>query len=141
MYRILHDVEIVCNREELYNAIVSPEYLDRWWTLRSSGIDSIGEEFTFYFGENYDWRAVVTDMKKNSFIEWKMTFADADWTGTYLRFDLNTNQDFMLLSFSHIAWKNANAHFKRTSYCWALYLRGLKLLIEQGVEKPYGSRT
>lgn len=113
-----------------------PELLNKWWTTQSEGQAQVNEEFRFYFSEDYDWRARVLEVSENESISYQMLEADDDWKHTILSFELSsTDHNHHLLRFEHRNWKQVNAHFRRTSYCWALYLNDLKKYVEQKFNK------
>ena len=142
MFSIHHDITIKSSAESIFNAITQPEGLDSWWTKKSSGSPKMGTEYRFFFTTGYDWFAKVllaTDKKQ---IMFKMIDADPDWIDTLLTFTIiKKENDSCLLRFDHTEWRSINDHFRRTSYCWALYLRGLKKYLEEGLVTPYGRRT
>lgn len=140
MYNIYHDVIIQAPAKQIFDAVSTAEGLANWWTLKSDGQAQIGAAYQFYFAPEYDWRAKVTALISPRFIEYTLVHADADWTGTVLGFMINSEEDSCTLSFSHEGWATNNAHFRRTSYCWAQYLRCLKDFIEQGEVLPYPER-
>lgn len=41
---------------------------------------------------------------------------------------------------SHTGWADAGEHFRISSYCWAAYLRLLRLYVEEGQIAPYEKR-
>jgi uncharacterized protein YndB with AHSA1/START domain len=127
MYHICHDIEIHAFVEDIFNQISEPEGLNAWWTVRSSGTAKTNEEFQFYFSDDYDWRAKVLEVSKNESISFQMTKADEDWKNTMLSFEIINKGDHVhVLRFEHRNWNEINAHFRRTSFCWALYLNTLK---------------
>lgn len=140
-HTIYHDVEIITSPDHLFHTITSAEGLEKWWPLHAVGIPAIGEEYSFYFSPEYDWRAKVIDCEANKFIEWKMIVADDDWQDTKLRFSIIERDHACILRFEHRSWGDINDHFRRTSYCWALYLRCLKDYIERSVILSYNKRT
>ncbi len=44
------------------------------------------------------------------------------------------------VAFSHTGWPAANAHFRTSSFCWAMYLRLFKRYVEAGEVVPYARR-
>ena len=73
--------------------------------------------------------------------ELRITRADEDWTGTLVGFSLEEEGGGTKVSFSHRGWPGPNAHFRRSSYCWAMYLRVLKRFVEAGETVEYEKRT
>jgi hypothetical protein len=44
------------------------------------------------------------------------------------------------VAFHHVGWPEANAHHRTSSFCWAMYLRLMRLSIENGTVVPYAER-
>jgi uncharacterized protein YndB with AHSA1/START domain len=137
---ILHDFVIKAPRAQVFQAIATPEGLDRWWTLRSSGRAELGATWELYFGEPHDWRAVVTRCRPGEAFELGLTRADAEWSGTSVRFTLAEHDDLTALRFAHVGWPSSSAHCRTSSYCWAMYLRLLRRWLELGETVPYALR-
>jgi uncharacterized protein YndB with AHSA1/START domain len=132
MPSILHDLVISSPPGRVFKAITEPAQIDNWWTLRSSGAPVLGNEYRLYFGEPYDWRAVVSDLQQDRIFEWHMTHALEDWIGTKVRFVLIEIEGGTNVSFSHSGWKDHSEHYRISSYCWAQLLRLLKRWVEAG---------
>jgi len=142
MFSIHHDITIKSSAQRIFEAITKPEDLDSWWTKESSGIPKMGSEYRFYFTKGYDWYAKVLLCTPNKQIMFKMIDADADWIDTLLTFTINKKDEKLcVLRFDHTEWRGINDHFRRTSWCWAMYLRGLKKYLEESIVNPYGTRT
>ncbi len=125
----------------VFEAVSSAEGLSAWWTLRASGRPQLGASYRLYFGPDYDWLAEVTECTAGRSIEWAVTSADADWTGTRVSFILENHDSGVLVRFCHAGWAQRNDHYLRSAYCWALYLRLLKRYVELGETVPYQERT
>ena len=141
MADILHDFVIRAAPGEVFAAVSTPRGLDRWWTKRSSGMPRAGETYELWFGPEYDWRGRVTKCVPGAEFEMKVIDADEDWTGTLVGFRLKGVEDRTRVSFYHTGWASANAHFRQSSYCWAMYLRVLRRYLEAGETVPYENRT
>lgn len=137
---ILQDFPIQAPPQQVFEAIATPAGLDAWWTLRCTGRPARGEIYEFDFGPGYVWRGRVIACEAGRCLEWEMVEADADWTGSRVRFELEATARGTQLRFSHHGWPGANAHFRTSGYCWAMYLRLLKRYVERGEIVPYGAR-
>lgn len=132
MYHIYHDIEIHCLQETLFDAVTLPAHLDRWWTVRSEGRPETDAVYSFYFSDDYDWRAKVMECHRPDSITYLMTAADKDWMNTLLSFEIRSlNRQTQVLRFEHRNWSSTNDHFRKTSYCWALYLNDMKKFLEK----------
>ena len=140
MQDILQDFPIQASPSAVFQAIATPEGLDKWWTLRSSGVPAIGEEYELWFGPGYDWRARVVACAPDSAFALEMTRSGADWAGSRVAFRLSPRDGATWVQFTHSGWPNANEHFRISAHCWALYLRILRRWVERGETVPYEER-
>ncbi len=140
-YAIFHDVHISAAPKALYDAVSLPWQLIHWWPLKCEGVPSVGSMYNFFFTAEYDWFGKVTKADEAKAFHIKMTKADTDWNPTSFGFDLLEQDNGTLLQFWHKDWPECNAHFKRSSYCWALLLKGLKDYVENGIVVPFEQRS
>ena len=137
---IYHDVTINASTERTFEAATRPEDLNAWWTLECAGTPEIAATYKFYFGPDFDWHAEVCAVEAPKLIAWKFTMADQDWTGTELRMEFKALEGSTRVRFEHTGWQTRNDHFRRSSYCWAQYLRLFKSYLEHGASVPYRDR-
>ena len=140
MAEILHQFPIKAPIEEVFEAVSTPEGLDRWWTLRCSGKPEPDAIWELYFGPEYDWRAVVTRFVKDNEFELSITEAMPDWVGARVGFNLFEENGVTTVRFHHRGWVEKSEHFCISSYCWATYLRLLKRNVEHGEFVLYHER-
>jgi uncharacterized protein YndB with AHSA1/START domain len=140
-YSIFHDLEILASRSEIFQAITSPAMLEKWWPLRCSGVPKIGESYNLYFTSEYDWWGEVIEYEKDTKFRISMTKSDSDWNPTNFGFELvEARSGVVRVEFSHLGWPEINEHFRRSSYCWALLLKGLQNYLEEGIILPFEMR-
>ena len=139
-FSIYHDLFIHSTLSAVFRAVSDPKELVRWWPLECSGIPQKGEVYRFYFGPEYDWYGEVTQLEQDHSFYIKMTRSDKDWNPTTFGFTFVQQGDSVWVQFSHTGWEACNAHFRRTSYCWANLLRGLKNYVEKGEIVPFEAR-
>jgi len=137
---IFHDFLVNSPASKVFEAIATPRGLDAWWTVTSSGIPAEGERYGLYFGDGYDWKAVVTRITPDREFEIQLTEADADWTGTRVGFQLNEENGATAVRFHHTGWPHSNEHFRISCFCWAMYLRLARRYVEKGEIVPYADR-
>ena len=140
MADIYHSFPITASAPKVFEGMTTPQGLDAWWTLRAAGHPAEGAEYALYFGEKYDWRAVVTRSVPGREFELRMTRSGPDWAGTRVGFQLIDKNGFVQVRFHHLGWPEANEHFRTSSYCWAMYLRLLRRYVESGELVPYERR-
>jgi len=140
MADILHDFSIEASPDRVFQAVSTPEQLDRWWTKRSRGQPVEGAEYELWFGPDYDWRATVTRCIPESEFELQLIRADGDWIGTCVGFRLDSAANGTQVQFYHAGWAEPTEHYRVSSYCWAMYLRILRRYLEHGETVPYEKR-
>ena len=138
---IYHDFTIDASLENVYKAITEPQHLVNWWPLKCEGKPQLGMKYNFFFSSEYDWYGQVVKCSPNESFHIKMTRADADWNPTTFGFDLEEKNGKVLLHFTHLNWLENNAHFRKTSFCWAMLLKGLKDYIEKDIILPFEERS
>jgi uncharacterized protein YndB with AHSA1/START domain len=137
---IVYEFPIRATRAAVFRALTTAQGLDAWWSKTSSGVPEVGNEYHLGFGPEYAWRAVVTHAVPNQGFELLMTTADADWTGSRVRFDLADEGASTRLVFHHRGWPSDNEHYRVSCFCWALYLRVLRRYVERGELVAYEDR-
>lgn len=126
MYDIHHNFAVKSSSQKVFDAFWTPQGLDSWWTLQSAGNPEIGNRYTFYFGNGYDWRAEVIHLVAGRELTWKMVQTIDDWKSTSVGFQLKEIGRNTHVHFFHRGWLEANEHFGITTYCWGSYCRDLK---------------
>ena len=139
-HSIHHDLVIKAPISKVFAAISEPEQLEHWWPLKCEGKPEEGATYNLFFGPEYNWFGVVTHIEPNISFHIKMTKSDADWDPTSFGFDLKETELGVKLGFWHVGWPECNTHFKRSSYCWAMLLKGLKDYLEKGIIVPFEDR-
>ena len=137
---ILHRLPVRAAAARVFEMFASPAGLNEWWTLSAEGVPRIGTIYSFGFGPGYAWEGVVTACEPGRRIEWEMTQADVDWTGTRVGVRLSTSGDQTTLDFYHAGWRHANEHYRTTNCCWAAYLRVLRRCLEHAEHVRYDDR-
>jgi uncharacterized protein YndB with AHSA1/START domain len=138
---ILFSFVINADPARVFDTVATPTGLNAWWPIDSSGRPGLGERYEFDFGPGYRWAAVVKRCAPGVELEWEMTEADSDWTGTRVHFALAREAPGTRVEFAHTGWREPNRHFRVSAYCWAAYLRLLGRHIEFGDVVPYAERS
>jgi uncharacterized protein YndB with AHSA1/START domain len=140
MADIFHDLPIKAPIDKVFRAISTPEGLDGWWAKSSTGKPEQGAEYELSFGPEYNWLARVTRCVAPVEFELQLVQADHDWTGSRVKFVLETRGKITWLRFLHTGWPSANEHYRISCNCWAMYLRILRRSLEHGESVPYEER-
>ncbi|WGD34035.1 SRPBCC domain-containing protein [Olleya sp. YS] len=139
-HNILHDLVIKVAPKQVFDAVTQPEHLNNWWTLKSSGQPELGAEYNLNFTDKYDWYCKVSEVVPNQSFYLKMTQSDPDWMPTTFGFNLKNHDNGTLVEFSHNDWQSNSHHFRHSTYCWALLLKGLKQYLENHIILPFEAR-
>jgi uncharacterized protein YndB with AHSA1/START domain len=140
MSDISHLLTVYAGAGKVFEGISSLEGLNHWWAKTAEGEPALGATYRFYFGQHYNWKAIVTKFKTGKEFELEMTEADLDWLGTKVGFLLNPTNKGTQVEFYHSGWLENNEHYRNSSFCWAMYLRILKRYLELGEQVPYEER-
>ncbi len=140
MTDILHQFPIDASLERVFDGFSSPADLDQWWTLRSTGAPEVGTSYHLDFGPGYQWQALVIQADRPHQLTLEFTDADPDWLGTTLHVSLKPEVGGTQVRFAHRGWRDQNAHYRTSAYCWAMYLRILKRFLEHGEVVAYDRR-
>lgn len=137
---INHIFPINASPARVFEAISTAKGLDSWWSKHCLGNPTVGAQYSFDFGPDYQWLAVVT--KCTVAVEFELEFfqSDSDWNGSKVGFLLAPNGKYTQLDFYHCGWPQDNEHFRISNYCWAMYLRLLKRNLEFGEFVAYEER-
>jgi len=138
---IFHRFQVNARPSRVFAMFSDPKLLSEWWTLEAEGIPEAGELYRFDFGPGYRWQGLLAACDPDRWIEWEITDADGDWTGTKVgaRFT-ERDGDRTVVDFYNSGWRHANDHFRTSSCCWANYLRVLRRFVEHGERVPYERR-
>lgn len=139
-FDIYHDVTLKASINEVFERITKSGHLENWWPKKCTGTPKLGARYNFYFTPDYDWFGKVVEFERNKKFYIEMTESDEDWDNTVLKFDIEQNNESVLLKFSHNGWPSCNHHFRRSSFCWAILLNGLKGYCEKETVVPFEER-
>ena len=139
-FAIYHNLWIDARPDAVFRAVSLPEELVNWWPKICEGTPAAGGAYHFYFSDEYDWYGRVLEYTEPERFSIAMTQADEDWSPTCFGFELLPSGTGTEVHFFHEGWPACNAHYKRSNYCWAILLLGLKNYVEQGIILPFEER-
>lgn len=141
MHAIYHDFTIKSSKQKVFDAFTNPNHLNNWWTLQSNGVPILNSEYNLNFTEEYNWFAKVIKVEANTSFYLTMTVSSDDWLPTTFGINLVELPKEILVKFSHTGWLAQNEEFRKTSFCWAILLNGLKNYIENSLIIPFEERN
>ncbi len=137
MVDILHRVGVTSSPEEVYDALTTIDGLKGWWTENTNGDADPGGVIAFRFApvpDGFDMK--VMDAKSGELVLWEVVDGPEEWIGTQVRFELKQEDDFTIVLFSHIGWREPVEFMHHCSTKWATYLMSLKRYVETGRASP-----
>jgi uncharacterized protein YndB with AHSA1/START domain len=141
---IVHEFTVKAQPERVFQLFATPEGMEKWWTKASGGETREGGEVRLYFGRDFKWRGRVTRSNPPHGFELEITEAHPDWLGTRVGCELIAEgaegAPLTRVRFYHSGWPEANAHWRVSNFCWAMYLRILRRNAEFGEEVEYEKR-
>ena len=140
MVDILHRVGIKASSERVYKALATRDGLADWWTTDTQGQSEVGKVIKFRFSDGdreiggFDMK--VLELRPAERVSWEVIDGPAEWIGTKVSFDLKQEDDFSIVLFKHLGWKEPGEFMHHCSTKWATFLMSLKALVETGKGAP-----
>ncbi|MBV8255852.1 MAG: SRPBCC domain-containing protein [Chitinophaga sp.] len=137
MANILHRVGIKTSSiEDVYRALTTNAGLAGWWTTDTSGEgDQVGNIVLFRFDKGgFDMK--VKKLQSPNLVEWEVIDGPIEWVGTTINFEMRQEDDYVLVLFQHLNWKEPVEFMYHCSTKWAIFLMSLKALVETGKGAP-----
>jgi uncharacterized protein YndB with AHSA1/START domain len=135
MVDILHRVGIVSTPDQVYAALSTTEGLAGWWTEDVSGTTDVGGVVKFRFQTGgFDMEIAELDPMKH--IRWKVVGGPEEWIGTTIDWQLKQADDYTVVLFRHLGWREPVEFMHHCSTKWAVFLMSLKSLVENGKGAP-----
>lgn len=140
MVDIVHRVGVRAARDEVYKALATCEGVAGWWTADTTGDSRIGStlrvRFTAGGVEIGDMQMKVRQLDPGERVLWEVIAGPEEWIGTTIRFDLQQEDEYCIVLFSHEGWAERNEFMHHCSTKWAIFLMSLKALVETGTGQP-----
>ena len=137
MAEINHRVGIAGDSAEIYQLLTTDEGLSKWWTTDTEGAGPVGSIIHFRFGGDGP-RFKVEELVPNKLVRWSHSGdLPKAWMGTDVFFRLTTDADQVVVRFIHGNWQEASDFMAHCSTKWAVFLLGMKDMVETGIGRPY----
>ena len=140
MADILHRVGFKAPIEKVYQALTDRDRLAGWWTRRTQGDSKVGSVVKFRFTTDgkeiggFDMK--VLELLPNQRVLWEVVDGPPEWVGTTISFDLKMDEDWAILIFKHMGWKEPVEFMHHCSTQWATFLLSLRDMIETDTGRP-----
>ncbi len=132
MVDILHSVGITSSVDDTYGALTTPEGLAGWWASDTTGD---GHVIQFRFGPG-GIDMVVRELEPGCRVLWEVVDGPEEWIGTTVSFDLQQVDDYTIVMFKHMGWKEPVEFMHHCTTKWGVFLMSLKSLLETGEGAP-----
>ncbi|WP_245677028.1 SRPBCC family protein [Nocardia acidivorans] len=121
---------------EVYSALTSIEGLAGWWANDTAGkADDVGGIVTFRFvAGGFDMK--VLELDPGNRVLWEVVEGPEEWVGTHVEWSLQQADDYTVILFKHLGWKEPVEFMYHCSTKWAIFLMSLKSLVETGTGTP-----
>jgi len=140
MADILHRVGIKSSPEEVYKALTARERLAGWWTNDTQGESKVGGLLKFRFSADgkeiggFDMK--VLELQPARRVLWQVVGGPEEWIGTRVSWELKQEDEYSIVLFRHLDWKEPVEFMHHCSTKWAIFLMSLKSLVETGKGAP-----
>ncbi len=136
MADILHRVGIKSPAAEVYAALTTIDGLAGWWATGTEGTGSdLGGLLQFRFDAGgFDMK--VLELQPGKRVRWEVVDGPGEWIGTQVDWELGQADDFTIVLFRHLGWKEPVEFMHHCSTKWAVFLMSLKSLVETGKGAP-----
>ena len=136
MVDILHRVGVRDQSPaQVYQALTTVDGLAAWWTTDTKGEGGLGGNLQFRFPAG-GFGMEVIEARPGERVSWRVVDGPQEWVGTTIDWDLTQQEDYTVVKFSHLGWKEPNDFMHHCSTKWATFLLSLKSLLETGEGAP-----
>jgi uncharacterized protein YndB with AHSA1/START domain len=140
VFDILHRVGIKASLDKVYKALATPEGVAGWWTTDTTGDRKAGGMINFRFTaaghEIGAFSMKILELHANTRVVWQVVTGPAEWVGTKIHFELKQEDDFTIVLFKHLGWKEPVEFMYHCSTKWGTFLMSMKSLLETGKGNP-----
>jgi len=138
---ILHRVGIEASASRVFAALSTKAGLAGWWTENVSGTERVGGVLQFRFDDHGGNDMKVLELLPSRRVAWECVGGAPEWIGTRVSFDLKQADGECKVLFAQRGWREEVEFMHYCSTKWAVYLVGLKALLETGRGTPYPNDT
>ena len=140
MADILHRVGIRSSSpDKAYAALTTREGLAAWWTKDTQGEGKVGGVLQFRFKLADGAGAIdmkVLELHPARSVLWQVVAGPEEWIGTKVSWELKQENDWTIVLFKHLGWKEPVEFMHHCSTKWAVFLLSLRSLLETGKGAP-----
>lgn len=136
---IVHSIAIRSTPERLYAALTTQEGIAGWWAPQAKAEPKVGSvvEVGFDPGQSLAFR--VDQLEPARRVVWKGVTVPPEWQESEVTFELKPEDGAVTFTFTHAGLPPKYVDYAFFNFCWAQYVRSIKLLAETGTGEPFGS--
>jgi uncharacterized protein YndB with AHSA1/START domain len=138
-YSIKHLFHINASKQKVFEAVATINGLSNWWTVKTTGSDSVNGVIQFQFGEMGGPAMKVTEAKPNEKLSWECVESPHGWIGHTFTFALDDNDGKTRVRFSHDGWTEQDDFYAICSFSWGRYMESLRQYCQTGKGEAFGS--
>lgn len=138
-YAIKHLFHISASKQKVFEAVSTINGLSNWWSVKTTGSDSVNGIIQFRFGEMGGPDMKVTEAKSPEKLSWECVASPHSWVGHTFTFALDDNDGKTRVRFSHDGWAEQDDFYAICSFTWGRYMESLRQYCQTGKGEAFGS--
>lgn len=138
-YAIKHLFHIDATKASVFEAISTINGLKNWWTVETSGDDSVNGIIEFRFAANGGPDMKVAELNPTDKVLWECLESNHGWKGHTFTFLLDENVGKTRVRFNHEGWKEQDDFYAICSFAWGRYMESLRQYCQTGIGEAFGS--
>lgn len=137
MVDILHRVGVrTTSPQSVYDALTTVDGLAGWWTDDTKGSADVGGVIEFRFPPIGGFDMSVEELRPQERVQWRVVDGPDEWLDTTVAFDLKQEDEYTIVMFQHLGWREPGEFMSHCSTKWGSFLMSLKSLVETGEGAP-----
>jgi uncharacterized protein YndB with AHSA1/START domain len=137
MAEIRHRVGIAAAAESVYEALTTTEGIASWWWEDARGDARVTGRLECYYGDSPMVVMEIDEERSKERVSWCCVQGPEEWMDTTVTFDIRSSSEETVVTLAHAGWREQTDLMGQSSTKWALYLVGLKRLMEGGAATPF----
>jgi uncharacterized protein YndB with AHSA1/START domain len=137
MAEIRHRGGIQASAERVYEALTTTEGIASWWWQDARGDADATGQVECYLGDSPMVAIEIAELEPNRRVRWRCVQGPDEWLETTITYDIDRDTDETAVTLTHAGWGEPTAFMGQCSTKWAIYLVGLKQLLEGGTATPF----
>jgi uncharacterized protein YndB with AHSA1/START domain len=136
MAEIRHRVGINASAEDVHEALTTTEGVASWWWQDARGDSRVSGRIECYYDDS-PMVAMEIVAREPDRVSWRCVQGPEEWMDTTVSYAINSTGDETVVGLTHAGWRAPTEFMGQCSTKWAIYLVGLKALMEGGTGTPF----